>query len=194
MERDIFSASQSQAQPTAEYTLSPVPMPKGEEESGLPMPSSSSRSLKPFACFLLPPDIFPARDGNSYSVNHLGSNYKRAERAPVANLHSRRAKNSRREGARRQIKKSGVLGVGEQTLRFWFQCLDRRVWSQALRDLKTKFRLNESFQSLQTNLADHKNTIRVLNAALLQYSQDSRPSGDTLTLTEATLRYTGCKE
>ncbi|SJK97586.1 uncharacterized protein ARMOST_00839 [Armillaria ostoyae] len=52
-------------------------------------------------------------------------------------------------------------------------------------------RLNESFQSLQTELADHKNTIRALNAALLQ---DSRPRRDVLTLTQATLCYTASKE
>ncbi|PBK74459.1 hypothetical protein ARMSODRAFT_591030 [Armillaria solidipes] len=55
-------------------------------------------------------------------------------------------------------------------------------------------RLNESFQSLQSELADHKNTIRALSAALLQCSQDSRPRGDVLTLTQATLHYTASKE
>ncbi|PBK91571.1 hypothetical protein ARMGADRAFT_1013966 [Armillaria gallica] len=163
MERDVFSALLSQTQPKAEYTLTPVPMLKGEEESGLPTPPSSSRAPKPFR------DGSPSQTGTHTpsttldliinELKELQSQIHTLERQKIAAEEERDDKSTKLEHLEAENK-----------------------------------RLNGSFQSLQSDLADHKNTIRALNAALLQYSQDSRPRGDVLTLSEATFHFTANSE
>lgn len=154
IERDVFSASQSQSQPKAEYTLAPVPMPKGEEEPGLP---TSSESPKPF------------RD--SQTETHTPSTTLDLIINELKVLQSQN----------HTLERQKIAAEEERDAR-----LEKLEYLESENE-----RLNESFQSLQSELADHKNTIRALNAALLQ---DSRPRGDVLTLSQATLHYTASKE
>ncbi|KAK0461253.1 uncharacterized protein EV420DRAFT_1669096 [Desarmillaria tabescens] len=164
---DPFSSSQPLSQPEAEYTLNPVRMLKGEEEeSGLPTPPSTSRAPKPFACnfsrgHLLPLDHFPAQ-WLSFSDGYLHSSQIRTlERQKTAAEKERDARSRK------------IEYLESENKRYAF---DSDVWSVA-RGLRSRFRLNESFQSVQNDVADHKTTVRALNAALLQYSQDSRSPG-----------------
>ncbi|PBK74534.1 hypothetical protein ARMSODRAFT_1014793 [Armillaria solidipes] len=140
IERDVFSASQSQSQPKAEYTLTPVPMLKGEEESGLPTPSNFQR------------DGSPSQTGTH---------------TPSTTLDLMINELKEHQGQIHTLERQKIAAEKERDAR-----------SRKLEYLASENkRLNESFQSVQSDLADHKNTVRALNAALLQYSQDSRSPG-----------------
>ncbi|KAK0454900.1 hypothetical protein EV421DRAFT_1759931 [Armillaria borealis] len=161
IERDVFSPSQSQSQPKAEYTLTPVPMPKGVEESGLP---TSSESPNPFR------DDSPSQTDTHTPLTALDQTIINKMKEIQSQFNA--------------LARPKIAAVEERDAR-----------SEKLEYLESENkRLNESLQSLQSELADHKNTIRALSAALLQCSQDSRPRGDVLTLTQATLHYTASKE
>ncbi|PBK91496.1 hypothetical protein ARMGADRAFT_1081685 [Armillaria gallica] len=141
IERDVFSASQSQSQPKAEYTLTSVPMLKGEEESGLPTPSNFQHDGSPSHTGIHTPST--TLDLIINELKELQSQIHTLERQKIAAEKERDARSRKFEYLESENK-----------------------------------RLNESFQSVRSDLADHKNTVRALNAALLQYSQDSRSPGD----------------